>query len=166
MTTRREFIGSVLGTLVASGTAFRALAATPFEGYPDALTHIDRVLELMRASRNWQAASRILLRVADGTIIRGPAIGKIVQPETLNPLVFHGQDLRMEQSVVCTGFILINPRNQLVVEQRFQGGSQRFNGPAENLAAWRLHNPDKEPKPGSCDGDVLKSQITLHIGPG
>lgn len=163
MIRRRDFIGSVIATVVGSGMPFKALRGPSFEPYgTDPLEKPARILDILRASESRQLACRMLLRTFDGEILRGPDIKQIERDSRTGAVTFIGDNLQFVETTTVQSYILINDRNQLVCESFFNGGPQTFLGNEAVKAKWLEHNPGKE-YPHEPGGDTLFGSLMLGL---
>lgn len=165
MVSRRDFIGSVIATVVGTGIPFRALRGPSFQPYDVdiLLSRFSRIIELMRAPRDRQMASRVLLRLDNKEIIRGPEILRIEQPPERHPMTIICDDLEVTKSINVMGFVVINDKNQLVTEMSFDDGPCPFWGPERHKEDWIQRHPGESLPEKPFNGDKLIGRLTLSL---
>jgi hypothetical protein len=164
MNSRRDFLGQVLGTLVASRVPFYAIEAKPYIPVSSKLNELERIIEVLKAPDRLKKCCRLILRLDDDTLLEGPRMSHIERPSATE-FGFFAEDFEAARAFTLKGFQFINWKNQFVNERLFERGYASFMGPEELRADWYSNsaNAGRTPPP-KWGGDTLKASYIINIG--
>lgn len=114
---RRGFLGRVLGTIVAT--------QLPWTEHPlhDAVLDAAIIGKKELPFSHWSRL-QTAVRLADGTLLKGPGMKPIYTDLATRSVVIPFQDVDIHESMTATSAVLLTERGSIYREMPFSGGSQ------------------------------------------